>query len=67
MPGTEMKVTPEMDVPTMAMATTGHGDCLPPRKKSALREPLRELMKLMAVMTRKYMAMAPRAVNGMSI
>ena len=31
-PGTEMNVTPDIDVPIIAMATTYHGDCLPPVK-----------------------------------
>jgi hypothetical protein len=33
-PGTDTKVTPEMDVPTIEMATIHHGDFLPPSKKS---------------------------------
>ncbi len=39
-PGTEMKVTPESDAPTIPNATTYQGDCLLPTKNpllSALR------------------------------
>ena len=35
-PGTEMKVTPEMEVPIMPMATSHHGEDLPAKKKLLL-------------------------------
>ena len=33
-PGTDTKVTPEMEVPTIEMATIHQGDLRPPSKKS---------------------------------
>ena len=36
MPGTETKVTPDMDVPIIPKATKNHGDFFPPIKKVSL-------------------------------
>ena len=36
MPGTDTKLTPEIDEPTIPMATTHQGDFLFPRKKASL-------------------------------
>jgi hypothetical protein len=35
-PGTETKLTPEMDEPNIPMATTHQGDFLLPKKKASL-------------------------------
>jgi hypothetical protein len=45
MPGTEINVTPEIEVPIMAMATTYHGDFLSPTKKARLLEPVRRVVQ----------------------
>ena len=50
MPGTEMKVTPEMGAPIMAMATINQGAWCPPVRAvlvSLLREASHEMMKRM--------------------
>jgi hypothetical protein len=39
-PGTDIKVTPEMEVPIMPKATTYQGDFRLPTKKEALSAPL---------------------------
>ncbi|MPN59947.1 hypothetical protein SDC9_207670 [bioreactor metagenome] len=41
MPGTETKVTPEMEVPIIATATTYHLEDLLARKKASLPDPFR--------------------------
>jgi len=40
-PGTETKLTPEMDEPIIPIATTHHGDFLFPKKKASLSVLLR--------------------------
>ena len=52
MPGTETKVMPEMDAPTMPKATMGHGLFLLPRKNAALPA-WRDVRRLMAKSIRK--------------
>ena len=47
MPGTEMKVTPEIGAPSMAMATMNHGAWRPPLRAvavSLLREAAHEMI-----------------------
>ena len=52
MPGTETKVMPEMDAPTMPKATMSHGLFLLPRKNASLPA-WRDVTRLMARITRK--------------
>ncbi len=48
-----MKVTPEIEVPTIATATTGHGERLPPLKKSALLRFFRAVSRLREITAAK--------------
>ena len=63
MPGTDMKVTPEIGAPIMAMATTGHNARRSPVKNVELELP-RAATRPIASNTMKYAAIAIITVNG---
>ena len=66
MPGTDTNVTPEIEVPTMAIATTGQGERPLPRKKSLLL-PLRDRARLAPRITAKYKMTAAITIAGRKI
>ena len=66
MPGTDTNVTPEIEVPTIAIATTGQGDRPLPRKKSLLL-PLRDRARLAPRITAKYKMTAAITIAGRKI
>ena len=66
MPGTDTNVTPEIEVPTIAIATTGQGDRPLPRKKSLLL-PLRDSARLAPRITAKYKMTAAITIAGRKI
>lgn len=55
--GTETNVTPEIDVPIIAMATTYHFEDLFARKNSSFPEPLRLVRYDINISTPKYTTM----------
>lgn len=58
MPGTEINVTPDIEVPIIAIATTNQGDCRLPMKKSLFPTDWRRVVKkLMPNKRQKYAKM----------
>ena len=62
MPGTEMKVTPEMAAPIMAKATSGHGARRLPVKNVELSLP-RDAKYETAISTAKYAAIVMMTIT----
>jgi hypothetical protein len=62
-PGTEMNVTPESEAPNIPKATIYHGLFLLPRKKPSLLV-LREVIRLIIIRSRKYVAIIPKINPG---
>lgn len=54
MPGTETKVTPEIDVPIIATATTYHFEDLLALKNTSLVEPFRLVSHEISINTNRY-------------
>ena len=61
-PGTDTNETPDMDEPTIPMATTYHGERLLPKKNASLLVSLRPVSHDMSIRAAKYSAMTSRIV-----